>query len=218
MVPDFPQDLQEAAGELDGGRGMDLPVALETLSSRAAVWRTVVSRRIPCNYRYYHRKKPRYEGISHRFVLGIKISINGKQDKTKDDDDCDVKDQHESTDGSAACPVSMSVRSSGSLAKLAATRRASPRVNRLVAQRCDAAICPKSGEKRKRGGCARNDVDDAKPAIKRGKLSRFFASVVLPDLGLVVQDDVQQRVTDFQFSVVFDIAQLAKFIHEKTHA
>ena len=50
------------------------------------------------------------------------------------------------------------------------------------------------------------------------KLSRFFACVALPDLRLVVQDHVQLRVTDFQFSVVFDIAQLAKFIHEKTHA
>ena len=37
------------------------------------------------------------------------------------------------------------------------------------------------------------------------KLSRFFASVVLPDLRLVVQDHVQKRVTDFQFSVVFNI-------------
>jgi hypothetical protein len=58
----------------------------------------------------------------------------------------------------------------------------------------------------------------AKPTIKRWKLSRFLACVVLPDLRLVVQDHVQQRVTDFQFSVVFDIAQLAKFIHEKAHA
>jgi hypothetical protein len=41
---------------------------------------------------------------------------------------------------------------------------------------------------------------------------------VLPDLRLVVQDHVQQRVTDFQFSVVFDIAQFAKFAHEKAHA
>ena len=74
---------------------------------------------IPCNDRYYHRKKPRCERASHRFVLGIKISINGKQDKAKGDDDgddCDVKDQHESTDGSAACPVSTNVSSSGTLA------------------------------------------------------------------------------------------------------
>ena len=97
----------------------------------------------------------------------------------------------------------------------AAPRRASAD---LVAERCDAAICPELGEKRKRAACARNDVDDAKPTIKRGKLSRSFAGVVLPDLRLVVQDHVQQRVTDFQFSVVFDIAQLAKFIHEKAHA
>ena len=51
--------------------------------------------------------------------------------------------------------------------------------------------------------------------LKRGKLSRSFARVVLPDLRLVVQNDVQQRVTDFQFSVVFDIAQFAELVHEK---
>ena len=97
----------------------------------------------------------------------------------------------------------------------AAPRRASAD---LVAERCDAAIGPKFGEKRKCAGCAQNDVDDAKPTIKRGKLSRSFASVVLPDLRLVVQDHVQQRVTDFQFSIVFNIAQLAKLVHEKAHA
>src|SRR3984957_1734676 len=61
-------------------------------------------------------------------------------------------------------------------------------------------------------------LNGPKPAIKRGKLSRSFASVVLPDLRLVVQDHVQQRVTDFYFSIVFNIAQFAKFIHEKAHA
>jgi hypothetical protein len=65
-------------------------------------------------------------------------------------------------------PSSFGRSSSGSLAKFTAIRRPSSRVNRLVAERCDAAICPKSGEKRKCGGCTRNDVDDAKPAIKRG--------------------------------------------------
>ena len=39
---------------------------------------------------------------------------------------------------------------SGSLAKFTVIRRASSRVNRLVAERCDAAIRPESGEKRKR--------------------------------------------------------------------
>jgi hypothetical protein len=40
------------------------------------------------------------------------------------------------------------------LVKFAAIRRASSRVNRLVAERCDAAIYPKSGEKRKCAACA----------------------------------------------------------------
>jgi hypothetical protein len=41
---------------------------------------------------------------------------------------------------------------------------------------------------------------------------------VLPDLRLVVQDHVQQRVTDFQFSVVLDIAQFTELVHEKAYA
>jgi hypothetical protein len=44
------------------------------------------------------------------------------------------------------------------------------------------------------------------PGDDAGKLSRSLARVVLPNLGLVVQDHVQERVTDFQFSVVFDVA------------
>jgi hypothetical protein len=54
--------------------------------------------------------------------------------------------------------------------------------------------------------------------ITCGQLSRLFRPVVLPDLWLVIQDHIQQGVTDFDFSVVFDIAQFTKFIHEKTHA
>jgi hypothetical protein len=45
------------------------------------------------------------------------------------------------------------------------------------------------------------------------------AACVFPlDFGLVVQDHVQQGVTDFQFSVVFDVAKLAESVHEKAHA
>jgi hypothetical protein len=54
--------------------------------------------------------------------------------------------------------------------------------------------------------------------MERGKLSRSFARVVLPDLRRVAQDDVQQGVTDFQFSVVLDIAQFAELIHEEANA
>ena len=53
------------------------------------------------------------------------------------------------------------------------------------------------------------------PRRQAGKLSRSV--IGSPDLRLIVQEDVQQRVTDFQFSVVFDIAQLSKFVHEMTH-
>ena len=47
-------------------------------------------------------------------------------------------------------------------------------------------------------------------APERGKLSRSFVRVVFPDFRLVVQNDVQQRITDFQLSIVLDIAQFAK--------
>ena len=63
-----------------------------------------------------------------------------------------------------------------------------------------------------------NDVDDPRQTWSVGSYLGSFARAVLPDLRLVVQDHVQQRVTDFQFSVVFDIAQFAKFVHEKAHA
>jgi len=38
------------------------------------------------------------------------------------------------------------------------------------------------------------------------------------DLGLVVQNHVQQGIMDFQFSIVFDKAQFSEFVHEKAHA
>src|SRR6202049_4756472 len=44
------------------------------------------------------------------------------------------------------------------------------------------------------------------------------AYAFLVDLWLIVQDHVQQGIMDFQFSVVFNIAQLAELVHEKAHA
>jgi hypothetical protein len=44
------------------------------------------------------------------------------------------------------------------------------------------------------------------------------AMVVRSDMGLVVQDDIQQGVIDFQFPIVFDIAQLSEFVHEMADA
>src|SRR6476620_3588993 len=38
------------------------------------------------------------------------------------------------------------------------------------------------------------------------------------DLGLLVQNHVQQGTMDFQGSIVFDKTQLAEFVHEKAHA
>jgi hypothetical protein len=37
------------------------------------------------------------------------------------------------------------------------------------------------------------------------------------DLGLVVQNQVQQGIMDFQLSIVFDKTQFAEFVHEKAH-
>jgi hypothetical protein len=47
----------------------------------------------------------------------------------------------------------------------------------------------------------------------------FCTNCFIPrfDLGLVVQNHVQQGIMDFQFSVVFDKAQFAEFVHEKAH-
>src|ERR1700730_6758037 len=39
-----------------------------------------------------------------------------------------------------------------------------------------------------------------------------------PDLGIVVQDHIQQGIMDLDFSVVFDEAQFAEFVHEEAHA
>src|ERR1700730_4936202 len=39
-----------------------------------------------------------------------------------------------------------------------------------------------------------------------------------PDLGIVVQDHVQQGIMDLEFSVVFDETQFAESVHKKAHA
>jgi hypothetical protein len=46
-------------------------------------------------------------------------------------------------------------------------------------------------------------------------INRFIPRV---DLGLVVQNHVQQGIMDLQLSVVFDKTQFAEFVHEKAHA
>ena len=48
----------------------------------------------------------------------------------------------------------------------------------------------------------------------------FWANCFIPrfDLGLVVQNHVQQGIMHFQFSVVFDEAQFAELVHEKAYA
>jgi hypothetical protein len=55
------------------------------------------------------------------------------------------------------------------------------------------------------------------PALQLQKL--FCTNCFIPrlDLGLLVQNHVQQGFMDFEFSVVFDKTQLAEFVHEKTY-
>jgi hypothetical protein len=69
--------------------------------------------------------------------------------------------------------------SSGSLAKFTVIRRASSCVSRFGRRTVRRSGVSGIGEKRKRRGCTRNDVDGAKPAIKRGSylgplLASFF--------------------------------------------
>src|SRR5271165_6494507 len=47
--------------------------------------------------------------------------------------------------------------------------------------------------------------------------SALFVHIPRLDLGLVEQNHVQQGIVDFDFSVVFDKAQFAEFVHEKAH-
>ena len=49
-------------------------------------------------------------------------------------------------------------------------------------------------------------------------LFRASCFIHLFDLGLLVQNHVQQGFMDFDFSVVFDEAQFAEFVHKKTYA
>jgi hypothetical protein len=59
-------------------------------------------------------------------------------------------------------------------------------------------------------GATKPQHDHAKTLSGSPRISRFY-------LGLVKQDHVQQGIVDFDFSVVFDKAQFAEFVHEKAH-
>src|SRR5665647_3988518 len=57
----------------------------------------------------------------------------------------------------------------------------------------------------------------ARPLNRRGRRT-WLQGLVSFDLRVVVQDSVQQRTIDLDFSVVIDQAQFSKFIHEKADA
>jgi hypothetical protein len=57
-----------------------------------------------------------------------------------------------------------------------------------------------------------------KPAPGPGPFSWRRSSRFALDLGFVVQDRIQQRTVDFNFSVVADEAKLAEFVHEEADA
>jgi hypothetical protein len=64
------------------------------------------------------------------------------------------------------------------------------------------------------GGAARSRRNSSTRGDRRN--AGLFTRLL--NLGVVVQDHVQQRGVHFQFSVVFDKAQFAEFVHEKTNA
>jgi hypothetical protein len=47
---------------------------------------------------------------------------------------------------------------------------------------------------------------------------RLIAHIPYFDLGVVVQNYVQQGIMDLEFSVVFNKSQFAEFVHEKAYA
>ena len=52
--------------------------------------------------------------------------------------------------------------------------------------------------------------------MRQGELYLLSTTLRL-DGGLVVQNDIQQGVMDFQFSIVFDVAQFAELVHEMAY-
>jgi hypothetical protein len=61
-------------------------------------------------------------------------------------------------------------------------------------------------------GATRLDVESARQSRQPSK------SLFPPELWIVVQDHVQQRVVDLQNPVVLDEPELAEFVHEPAHA
>jgi hypothetical protein len=62
-------------------------------------------------------------------------------------------------------------------------------------------------------------TDQLVPVPHHGLQNLFCTNCFIPrfDLGLVVQNHVQQGIMDFQSSVVIDEAQFAEFVHEKAY-
>src|SRR6202011_1347567 len=74
-------------------------------------------------------------------------------------------------------------------------------------------------------GLARSKGKSAVPGCQKTQHDhpnerRLSGSPRIPrfDLRLVVQNHVQQGIMDLKFSVVFDKAQFAEFVHKKAHA
>jgi hypothetical protein len=108
----------------------------------------------------------------------------------------------------------------------------------ILAPQLPASSVPSTGstrrEKRARPGSRRSPIAQAASGNLGGAPSsvsdppfeiiicgRIYSAPLLDpsfDLGLVVQNHVQQGIMDFQFSVVVDKAQFAEFVHEKAYA
>src|SRR3954469_1691287 len=76
---------------------------------------------------------------------------------------------------------------------------------------------PLSGGWRTKGAIAGNKLR-VPPYAPIAGLFRAACFTLRPDLGLFLQDHVQQRFVNFELSVVFDETQLAELVHEKAHA
>src|SRR4051794_28539946 len=61
-------------------------------------------------------------------------------------------------------------------------------------------------------------ISRAPPYAPIAGLFRTACFILSPDLGLFLQDHVQQRFVNFELSVVFDETQLAELVYEKTDA
>ena len=98
-------------------------------------------------------------------------------------------------------------RTAGSSLVLFRKRSAAPAKFSTLAKPFDFEVVPR----RQKGGAAGTDWS----LLTTGLFCFFLA---LPEVRIVMQHHVQQGIVDFQASVVFDEAELAKLVHKHAYA